>query len=227
MTIISSGVGEMANLIIENVTYNGAGWWIGGFDNHWNTTYYNVATVSTGEVPFGSTNPPSGILGSLSAPTSGSLFRTPTSHISLSPQTSYTLYGSAQTSSGFWYPAGSWSFTTPPDPSTRPSDFQWQYSQTVSQAFVPGTDANHAIHRDDWNNLTARINQFRVYKGMSAYSFTTAFYNMVITASVFNEARNAIVGMIPPNPPVGVKQSGDVVRAADISGLRYALNSIT
>jgi len=101
---------------------------------------------------------------------------------------------------------------------SRPSDFSWPTANVVS-----GVDFN--LPFSDWNAFTQRINEFRQYKGLSNYSFTTVSSGGTFYASVFNEARNAIYDMNSIGLP-SVKYSGDNVNASDLNGLVSCLNAI-
>jgi hypothetical protein len=75
---------------------------------------------------------------------------------------------------------------------------------------------------NEWNNFTQRINQFRIYKGYSAASFTTATAGTGCTPSMLNEAINAINGMGFSLP----QASSGNISASTFINMRDTLNSI-
>lgn len=102
--------------------------------------------------------------------------------------------------------------------SSRPASFSWDTQKTS------GATCN--LTASEWNRLTVKINEFRAYKNLSSYSFTTASAGNVFTAAIFNQARNAISAMNTSGLP-GTKSTGDYVNASDLNALRDTLNAIT
>jgi hypothetical protein len=103
----------------------------------------------------------------------------------------------------------------------RPNDFGWTYT-TVSAGSPVGMDSR------DWNNLTAKINEFRNYypnATLSPYSFTTASPG-IFEAFYYRQAVSAISDMSPPLPLPPLHYTNDDVLATDIDRLRLSLNSI-
>jgi hypothetical protein len=94
--------------------------------------------------------------------------------------------------------------------SNRPNDFAWTTS-TNYKTMV------------EWNNLKARINDFRTYKGLGQASFTS---HTTLTAVTFNEIRNAINAMSPPTSPPNTVSTGQIVLGSYFNSLRDSLNSI-
>lgn len=92
------------------------------------------------------------------------------------------------------------------------------YSMTVS-----GT-AIYVMSATLWNDFTERINDFRSYKGLSNYSFTTVSSNTNCSAAIINEAINAI------NDVAGTSQStvssGQTIAASIFTTMKNNLNSI-
>jgi len=77
-----------------------------------------------------------------------------------------------------------------------------------------------------WNAFTNKINEFRTYKSVSLYTFSTAYIGQNATATLINQARTAISGMSPPTSvPPAVSSSGGVL-ASTLVGLQSSLNSI-
>ncbi len=110
----------MATLNVSGVGQNGAFWNISGLSNPWNTTNYIQAVIATSPVSNGQSSPPSGILSTVTAPSSGSNTFTPTTFFSLTPDTHYGLFGAVQTpAANQWFQAGSSTFWTyPQSPNT-------------------------------------------------------------------------------------------------------------
>ena len=101
----------------------------------------------------------------------------------------------------------------------RPTDWTWHSSKTAGQAI--------SLTASEWNSFCTKINLFRQYKGLSNYTFTTATSGSVITASIVNQAVNAISNMSPPtSPPSTVVSKSSVITASFFNTLRSSLNSI-
>lgn len=109
----------MANLVITSIGYTGAQFYVENLGANWNTSNYSQMYLCTS--PASSSGSPSvGSLGPRDGtnlqPTSstGTSRTTQYGNISgLSEATTYTFYANMQTpSQGYWYPAGSWTFTT-------------------------------------------------------------------------------------------------------------------
>src|SRR5690606_13835050 len=97
----------------------------------------------------------------------------------------------------------------------RPSNWTWHSSKT-SGSVVNLTAA-------EWNSFVIRINQFRMYKSLSNYSFTTVSSGNPIRASQLNEARSAIASMTSvPSSAV----SGATATASFINALSNSLNAV-
>jgi len=114
----------------------------------------------------------------------------------------------------------------------RPSDWAWTTTiasgQPCYSTYNSGGKAYIAvITAVEWNDFTTRINDFRVYKELSTYSFTTASSGGAFYASIINEARTAINDMSPPTSVPGPASSGGIVTAYILNRLKDALNSIT
>lgn len=117
--------------------------------------------------------------------------------------------------------------------SGRPSNWSWT-TYIAQGAATYGVDfANKKIKivtASEWNSFVSRINQFRVYKNLGSYSFTTVYSGDGLSAGIYNQARNAINDMAayftggnscPSNVSAGVK-----ITAAHFTRLKDALNSI-
>lgn len=97
----------------------------------------------------------------------------------------------------------------------------WTWSSVVS----PRHPIN--ISALDWNNFCTRINQFRAYKGLGGYSFTTVYPGTPISANIYMQAWNAINsisdhGTMPPTAISGTT----TITAYHFTQLRDALNVI-
>lgn len=131
----------------------------------------------------------------------------------LSPGTTYTLYAFAKADDANYYPAGSATITTI---SNRPADWSW-YTSKIS-------GGNFSLTASEWNAFTARINQFRTYKGLGTYGFSTAYSGNPVYAYMFNEARNAISSMASVMSTVSSNQD---ILANYLNSIRDSLNSIS
>jgi len=120
----------------------------------------------------------------------------------------------------FWNSADLWSYYTREvnvTTNSRPGNFAWDTAKTSGGTFN--------LTAAEWNRLTAKINEFRSYKGLSIYSFTSASVGASFTATMFNQARSAISSMNSDVP--SSKNSGGIVYANDLNWLRDALNAVT
>lgn len=136
----------------------------------------------------------------------------------LIPDTSYSFYCKF-TKNGYSASSSTISVTTL---KAQPSNFYWEVAKTA------GGDFN--IRATEWNSFTNKINQFRVYKGLSEASFTAAVAGNNFTATIFNQARNALNSLssyfgsghtIP-----STKSAGDDIYASYFNDMRDAMNSI-
>lgn len=107
-----------------------------------------------------------------------------------------------------------------PDPTpTRPSDFSWSVGKFSGYAFN--------VTASEWNALCAKINEFRSYKKLDAYAFSSASSGQPLTASQFNQARNAINDMSPSISIPDWVASGYPIYASELNRLRDSLNSVS
>jgi hypothetical protein len=140
----------------------------------------------------------------------------------------FVFYGFAQVASdGRYYPAGSDSVNI------RPYNWAWD-STVVTGGSVPTVySGSGLLYRakyltaTEWNDFTERINDFREYKGLSSYSFTTVFSDEPMVYTQGNEARSAISAMSPPTPVPSAIISNSGMTSAFVNGLKNSLNSIT
>ena len=101
----------------------------------------------------------------------------------------------------------------------RPTNWAWHTVKVAGQAV--------ALTASEWNSLCTKINQFRQYKGLSNYTFTTATKGNVITATIVNQAITAINAMNPPSkPPNSAVAKQTTISASFLNTLSASLNSI-
>lgn len=132
----------------------------------------------------------------------------------LSPNTSYA----ANVMVNWGDTLGTQYFTTGSLAPKRPSDWEW-YSDIVS-----GGDID--LTADEWNDFCARINEFRAYKRLDAYSFTTAEVGAEISAAIVNEAGIAISEISGHGGLPSQAVPGGAVSAAFFHALQDALNGV-
>ena len=117
-------------------------------------------------------------------------------------------------SSGYYSAMTTGTASTP-----RPSNFSWTYTKSSGSSFN--------LYAFEWNNFFARINEFRTYKNLSTYSFTTAVSSYDFYAYMYNQAITAISAMSPSVSLPPTRNSGNIIYAANINQLVSSLNSIT
>jgi hypothetical protein len=109
----------------------------------------------------------------------------------------HTLDVVAVTNSGASYSLGSVTFYRA---AARPANWQWSrngYSlYSGGGVYSTVTSGNNVtayiIPASEWNSFTARINQFRTYKGYQTTSFTVVARDTLFDESIMNQAINAI-----------------------------------
>lgn len=209
----------MASLNTSAVNSTSIYWWVTGLSSNWDDdNYMKIALTSDSSGSNGSSSPPSGIISVMYPPSNGTSTSTSStlSSGSYSGGNTYTLYGYAQSSNGLWYYVGSSTVTMPMD---RPSDFSWSTSKSTGGSFN--------ITASEWNSLCSKINEFRAYKSLGSYAFSTAYSGNNFLATMYNEARNAIYGMNPSTSIPPYRASGETIYATEINRLRDSLNSIS
>lgn len=101
----------------------------------------------------------------------------------------------------------------------RPSEWSWHTNKVRGNPI--------SLTATEWNSFCVKINQFRVYKSLSNYSFSTAYSGSPITASIVNEARSAILAMSPPTSvPTSATAGVTEITASHFNTLSSSLNSI-
>ncbi len=120
---------------------------------------------------------------------------------------------------------GAQTFTTPSqsggggETKKRPNDWYWQS--------IVRSGATIALSASEWNAFCDRINAFREYAGLSAYYFTSVYRGLPISASIVNQARDAIAAVNSARGVPARVYSGDAISAAFFQNLQSALNSIS
>lgn len=110
----------------------------------------------------------------------------------------------------------------------RPADWEWQSNIAVGAVVPFSNNAFRPLTATEWNAFTKRINEFREYRGVSSYSFTTVNSNTNFTASIYNEAVAAIKGISGYGTYLSYATSGvtDALKANLYLLLRDELNAI-
>lgn len=102
----------------------------------------------------------------------------------------------------------------------RPSNWNWLTPK------VSGNPIN--ITAVEWESLGKAINLFRTYKNLIVINFPVPTIHQTITASLYNQYRNAINDMSPPTTVPSLKTANvSLMYASDFNGLTASLNSIT
>ena len=133
----------------------------------------------------------------------------------LSASTGYAVNaGVVSGSSTAWI--GAQNFTTPSqggsggETKPRPNNWFWQS--------VVQSGATISLSAGEWNAFCSRINAFREYAGLSG---------LPISASIVNQARDAIAAVNSARGVPARVYSGDTISAAFFQSLQSALNSIS
>lgn len=112
---------------------------------------------------------------------------------------------------------------------TRPQNWEWEYTITQGGNFYSVSNKTAYLMRaSHWNAFTSRINEFRIYKGKTAYSFTTATSGMsgsAVTTCV-NQAINAINELIDVQYRIANVSAGQKITANTFLAMRDRLNNL-
>lgn len=193
-------------------------WQITGLSSAFNTTNgYVEAGITVYQFTTGGVTSISGIVSTTSAPSSGTSTSTPAVTVSPYSSGTYTFWGFTKVQDGTYWPAGSATVTVTSTPQ-RPWDWAW-YS-TIKQGGAIGLSAS------EWNTFCDRINEFRLYDGLSEYDFTYVYKGDAVSASIVNEARTAISAISGHGTLPSRAVSGGVVTADFFNDLKDALNDI-
>ena len=105
---------------------------------------------------------------------------------------------------------------------TSPRPNNWSWTSTISAG------SQIKLTAAEWNSFTNRINEFRDYKGLSAYSFTTAISGTTpIEYTICNQAYTAINAITGHGTMPAQLTNGGPLYASFFNGLRDALNAIS
>lgn len=129
---------------------------------------------------------------------------------------------------------GSWINATPYpiDIVDRPDNWAWSYTIASGQPVYSVSGKNiYIMPYTEWNSFTTRINEFRTYKSLSSYAFTTLIASGEVTKEIVNEALNAIRDLSAyftgGNVLIANRITGDNILEANIyTNMRDCLNSI-
>lgn len=105
----------------------------------------------------------------------------------------------------------------------RPENWKWTSANDINGYKVSGS-VSPFLTALEWNNFTERINQFRSYRGLLDYTFTTLYAGNDFTANVLNQAINAINEMKSTGLPI--RKTRDECLASDFNTLMITLNSL-
>lgn len=132
----------------------------------------------------------------------------------------YTVWAWTKLTGGAYWPAGSGTFTVTSDEAERPDDWSWR--STIESGGKVGLTAY------EWNRFCNRINDFRIYKGLETYDFTTVVSGETeISAAICNEAWYAIEEISGHGNMPDEAVSGCPLYADFFNGLMNALNAIS
>jgi hypothetical protein len=108
---------------------------------------------------------------------------------------------------------------------SRPSNWNWTTLVSGSSTYeFGGVLRADVVSSIEWNSFCTRINDFRLYKNLPSYSFTTVPSKSSLTSSIYEEARLAISSMT--NVPSSVS-TGETGVNSKIQALSNALNQIS
>ncbi|MGM0807479.1 MAG: fibronectin type III domain-containing protein [Bacillota bacterium] len=198
----------MPSLIFSDATSSGFNWQVTGLSSAWNSSNYTQIVLSSGTTSEGSTSAPSGVVGSVSAPGSGSSTSTPKTYIGGSAGTTYNRNAYAQAANGRYYYVGSNSITlpnsTPPPPNT-PSNISFTVNgKNITAHYTKG---GYYVHLDySWINgypdavTTALSYSFTVPEYDTYYSVDFQSENMDGQKSGWSGFKGFYSGSAP-NPP--------------------------
>ena len=100
--------------------------------------------------------------------------------------------------------------------SGRPDDWTWS-------GIIASGSAYENLTAEAWNRFEDRIDEFRKYKGLTAYGFTRAVSGMTLLVTLFSEAEAAIGGI----PGHGTVPTGRELAMTYFNGLANALNAVS
>ncbi|MDF2820179.1 MAG: hypothetical protein K0R15_620 [Clostridiales bacterium] len=210
----------MASLSISLISGNTYQWTISGLSLPFKTTNYLEAGITDASFSNNTAN----LTGSKTSSTSATSTGTSTSvsgTFTITANGTYTFYGFTRATNYYYYTAGSYTITHV-DPTQRPSSFNWYFAK------VSGEDFN--VSAIEWTYFQDKINEFRIYKGLAAYGFTSVYTGMDFYAFIFRQCANAIYEI---SSTLGVSsdcrnvQTDDDIKAWYFTNLATALNNVT
>lgn len=111
--------------------------------------------------------------------------------------------------------------------SDRPNNWQWLYNiYSGGPFYAQNGKIAYLMPAYHWNDFTNKINEFRHYKGLSSYNFTTVYSEQSVTSSIINQAISAINDMLPSGSKIPFISSGSEVKASIFIDMRNKLNSL-
>lgn len=123
----------MAGTICFDITTNSCSWAVYDLESTFTSNNYISAGIALGQAN-GTSSPPFGTIAkNYPPPPPGSTYGTGGTVTGLSPGTTYTFYGFAQSVNGNYYPAGSFTFTTEEEPPPDPPDPPYNISHSVTE----------------------------------------------------------------------------------------------
>lgn len=206
----------MASLSITKIGDNSYEWTISGLSQPFNSSNYiecgiTDASFTNGAVSIGTKISTATASDGTSYSASGTF--------SIFTNGTYDFYGFTRALNYYYYTAGSAAITHVNPGTARPSNFSWTY---------PKTGTLLVIGKDEWNNFRAKVNEFRLYKGLGSFSYSQAIYDGEMPASNFRDCANAIYDMTASVASACRNvQSNDIQQPWYFSNLSEALNSIT
>lgn len=189
---------------------------LAGLSNPATSTYYEYIAISKMTSPS-VTNP---IWGSVNYSDGNGYYTANVTFSGLTPGTSYDFRGDA-TPVGSYMRSEYGVFSTT---ASRPSNYSW--------ANLKSSEGQYNLTPAEWNGFLNKINEFRSFKNLPAYSFDRAIYSagidqyVVPSANSFNSARNAIADMGPTVSLPGYASSGQIITSYNLNRIKDSLNSI-
>lgn len=111
----------------------------------------------------------------------------------------------------------------------RPANWSWTIVKAKGRSYtIVNNRFTNLVSYDEIMRFRTRINEFRVYKNMSQYSFSSISRGTVFTATMYNQMEAAIRAMNPPVSTYGQQSAGSSYTVDELlNRLRLSLNSIT
>lgn len=189
---------------------------LAGLSNPATSSSYDYIAISKMTSPT-ETNP---IWGSVNYSDGNGYYTANVTFSGLSPGTSYDFRGDA-TPTGSYMRSYYGVFSTT---NNRPNNFSWTN--------IKSSEAAYNLTPAEWNAFLNKVNEFRTFKNLAAYSFDRTIIAaginqyVVPTANSFNSARNAISDMNPSVSLPGFASSGETITAYHLNRIKDSLNSI-